>query len=176
MKKRIKLSKTGYYLSGIFFYIIFVLFDQLTKLLALDILKDNMPKIIIKNVLEFSYVENKGIAFGLFQGKTVFFAIVALIFTFIFAWLYIRIPKVRKYFPLLCINLFMAAGAMGNLLDRTFRGYVIDFIYFKLIDFPVFNIADIYVVTGAVGLIICVLFLYKDEDFKFLKTGKKNDK
>ena len=67
------------------------------------------------------------------------------------------------------------AGAFGNLIDRVFRGYVVDFFYFKWIDFPVFNVADIYVTLSAIALIIVVLFYYKEEDFSLIFTGKLQD-
>ena len=67
------------------------------------------------------------------------------------------------------------AGAFGNLIDRVFRGYVVDFFYFKWIDFPVFNVADIYVTLSAIALIIVVLFYYKEEDFSLIFTGKLKD-
>ena len=57
------------------------------------------------------------------------------------------------------------AGAFGNMIDRAFRGYVVDFFYFKLIDFPVFNVADIYVTVAAFAMIILGLFYYKEEDY-----------
>ena len=68
----------------------------------------------------------------------------------------------------------MFGGAAGNFIDRLFRGYVVDFIYFSLIDFPVFNIADIYVVCGGIVLVLLVVFKYKDEDFEFLSLKIKD--
>ena len=67
----------------------------------------------------------------------------------------------------------MFGGAAGNFIDRIVRGYVVDFIYFSLIDFPVFNLADIYVVCGGIALVLLVVFRYKDEDFDFLSTKIK---
>ena len=64
------------------------------------------------------------------------------------------------------------SGAIGNLIDRCFRKYVVDFFYFKLIDFPVFNVADIYVTSAAIVLIILIMFYYKEEDFDFMKISK----
>ena len=61
------------------------------------------------------------------------------------------------------------------MIDRVFRGYVVDFFYFKWIDFPVFNVADIYVTLSAIALIIVVLFYYKEEDFSLIFTGKLQD-
>ena len=66
----------------------------------------------------------------------------------LYAW--IRIPKERFYLPLLTLATVLAAGALGNFIDRFFRGDVIEFIYFSLIDFPVFNLADIYVVASGI--------------------------
>lgn len=77
--------------------------------------------------------------------------------------------------PLILIAFFMLAGALGNFIDRVFRGFVVDFIYISLIDFPVFNLADIYVVCSGILLVLAVCLKYKDEDFDFLsrKTTKR---
>ncbi|MDY3716667.1 MAG: signal peptidase II, partial [Blautia sp.] len=73
------------------------------------------------------------------------------------------------------LSYFITAGAIGNLIDRVRLGYVVDFIYFSLIDFPVFNVADIYVTGSMILLILLVLFFYKnEEDFAFLARSKKN--
>ena len=61
---------------------------------------------------------------------------------------------------------------MGNFIDRVFRGYVVDFIYFSLIDFPTFNVADIYVVAGVILMVLLIVFVLKDED---LDLKKKKD-
>ena len=66
------------------------------------------------------------------------------------------------------------AGAFGSLIDRVARGYVVDFFYFKLIDFPIFNVADIYVTVTMVLLIGLILFYYKEEDFEFLRRKGKH--
>ena len=63
------------------------------------------------------------------------------------------------------VTKLMAIGALGNFIDRVFRNYVVDFFYFKLIDFPVFNVADIYVTVAAFAMIILGLFYYKEEDY-----------
>ena len=69
----------------------------------------------------------------------------------------------------------LVSGALGNFIDRIFRGYVVDFIYVSLIDFPVFNLADVYVVCGGILLLLLVCFYYKDDDdFAFLKPGKRS--
>ena len=69
--------------------------------------------------------------------------------------------------------IILTAGAIGNFIDRLTRGYVVDFFYFSLIDFPVFNIADMYVVCSGILLVILVCFRYKnDEDYDFLRIKK----
>ena len=150
--------------------IIGVLFDQFTKHLAVLCLKDQAPVSLIPGVLELHYLypENRGIAFGMFQGSVLFFAIVSVLFLGVILYAWIRIPKERFYLPLLTIATVLAAGALGNFIDRFFRGYVIDFIYFSLIDFPVFNLADVYVVVSGIFLILFVCTKYRDDDFAFL--------
>jgi signal peptidase II len=75
------------------------------------------------------------------------------------------------------LMVFIAAGAVGNMIDRVFLGYVRDFLYFSLIDFPIFNVADIYVTCATILLILLLLFYYKEEDdFAFLSPGGKKGK
>lgn len=69
-------------------------------------------------------------------------------------------------FPLYVTLVVLLAGALGNFYDRLFQGYVIDFIYFSLIDFPVFNVADIYVTLSVIVLIVMVLFVYKGDELE----------
>ena len=71
----------------------------------------------------------------------------------------------KKLLPLRICAVFIFSGAIGNFIDRLKLGYVVDFFYFKLIDFPVFNVADIYVTVAAFAMIILGLFYYKEEDY-----------
>ena len=90
-------------------------------------------------------------------------------------FLFRRFPKKRKYLPFFISLTMIAAGGIGNLIDRLRLGYVIDFFYFSLIDFPVFNVADCYVTVSVALLIILILFVYKEDDFEFLRLSKKGD-
>ncbi len=160
--------------------VLLILLDQYAKIQAALYLKGKTGISLIPGVLELKYLypENRGIAFGMFQGKVILFAVLSVVLLAAIIWFFIRIPKQRYYIPLICVCVLMFSGAVGNLIDRAFRGYVIDFIYFSLIDFPIFNLADVYVVCGGILLVFCVLFKYKeDEDFNFLslKKGTKND-
>lgn len=145
--------------------------DQLTKLWAKTRLMGHEDISVIKNVFSLHYLENRGAAFGMLENQQVFFIIITAISLFAVGYLCYRLPKEKKYLPLELIALFIVAGAVGNLIDRVKNGYVIDFFYFELIDFPVFNVADCYVTCSAFLLVILVLFYYKEEDFAFL--GKK---
>ena len=112
---------------------------------------------LIKGVLEFSYVENHGAAFGILQNALPFFVVITLAAMAVIIYILTR----------LC---FIAAGAVGNFIDRLLFSYVRDFIYFRLIDFPVFNVADIYITCATAILMLLALFYYKeDDDFNFLK-------
>ena len=90
-------------------------------------------------------------------------------------FLLVLIDQVTKFAAVKCLkgkeafSLIIAAGAIGNMIDRLLNGYVIDFLYFSLIDFPIFNVADIYVTVAMVVLFILILTIYKDDDFHFLK-------
>lgn len=151
-------------------------FDQLTKQLAVSHLKEQLPIVLIDGILELRYLENTGIAFGMFAGKINFFILTCVVFFIAALYFFLKVPKNRFYAPLILIELVLAAGAVGNFIDRILYGYVIDFIYFKLIDFPIFNVADIYVVISCISLFLLILFRYSDDDFKFLNFKCKDKK
>ena len=151
----------GKKLKAAVIFIILLLADQLTKLWAVKVLKPIGSIPVIRNVLEIYYVENRGAAFGIMQNKQWFFLIITL----------------AVLAGLICLY-FVGAGAVGNMIDRIFRKYVVDFVYFSLINFPVFNVADIYVTVAAVMLVILILFFYQEEDFdrifpKKTKEGRR---
>lgn len=134
-----------------------VFLDQLTKRLVILKLKPIHDFPIIDNIFHLSYVENRGAAFGILQGKHLFFIIMTIIVMVFIIVYYYRLPHERKYNWMRLALILLASGAIGNLIDRIRLGYVVDFLYFKLIDFPVFNIADICVVIGVSILSIFIL-------------------
>lgn len=166
-------EKTKYTLFGIISLIFLIAFDQVSKYLAILFLREDGPFELIPGAFELRYLENRGVAFGLLQGKRVGILILGLLILAALCYIYHRLPSARRYLPLHLICIAMTAGAVGNLIDRFFRGYVVDFFYFSLIDFAIFNVADIYITVSAIALVILVLFYYKDEDFTFL-SRKKN--
>jgi len=162
---QIKSNRFKYSYIAVIIVILGVVLDQWTKHLAVIWLKGQEPKVLVSGVLELLYLENKGAAFGMLQNQQIFFLIITAIILIAAIWLYCRIP-VEKYFLALRLCIVMLiSGAIGNLIDRIRLKYVVDFIYFKLIDFPVFNVADIFVTVSMFLLIILLLFFYKEEDF-----------
>ncbi len=147
-----------------------VLLDQLTKIWAVNALEAN-PIDLIPGVFQFRYLENHGAAFGILQNQQWFFYVITLVFLIVIGIVYGKLPVTDYYRPLRILSIVLAGGAIGNLIDRVLLHYVRDFLYFSLIDFPIFNVADIYVTCGAAALFIMILFVYKDEDFEFLKKN-----
>ena len=131
-------SRGRHYISAILLVLVGVWFDQFTKTLAVDHLKGQDPFI--------------------------FFFIIVLIISVFIIWFYLHVPMTKKLLPLRICAVFIFSGAIGNFIDRLKLGYVVDFFYFKLIDFPVFNVADIYVTVGTFILAFLLLFYYKEED------------
>lgn len=165
-----------YYNIVIFAISVFVLaaFDQISKIVAANALKGNSGIAIWDDVLEFYYLENTGTAWGLFGGARIFFIIITIIIFLFIAFFIYRLPFTKRNIPLLLNAILLGAGAIGNFIDRVFLGYVRDFIYFKLINFPVFNVADVYVTVGICLFAILVFFVYKDEELTSIIKPQKD--
>ena len=170
MKKNVKYQIICYFLIGILIFL-----DQYTKHWAVVRLKGNSPIIVIDKILEFSYLENRGAAFGSMQGKQSFFIILTFILTVFLFYVLYKVPKTKYYLPLTIVVVILISGAIGNFIDRVSRNYVVDFISAVFIDFPIFNVADIYVVCSMILAVILLIFYYKDEDLLFLSMKKKRE-
>lgn len=147
--------------------------DQFTKYLAVLYLKGQPSVPILKNILVLQYLENKGAAFGMLQNQKIFFIFIEILILLVIAFVLFRIPSHKKYTLMHVILVLVAGGAVGNMIDRVLQDYVVDFIYIELIDFPIFNLADIYVTFATAVFVIAVLFYYKEEDFAFLSVKQK---
>lgn len=159
---------------GILVTVILVALDQLTKLWAVSALKGNDAIVIWPGVFELRYLENRGAAFGILQGRKSFFVIFTIIVLALILWLYIkRIPVEQRFFVMNFVCVLFTAGAIGNFIDRVIRNYVVDFFYFCLIDFPIFNVADIYVTVAAFLIILFGLFYYKEADYERIFPSSK---
>ena len=148
--------------------IILVLLDQATKLLALTKLKPVGNITVIPGFFDFTFVENRGAAFGILHGKRFFFIILTIIIVLVIIYEMKKMPVNKEYNKLRWAFTLIISGAIGNLIDRIIRGYVVDFFEFTFIDYPVFNVADIFVVFGALFMAFLVIFVIKEE--------KKEDK
>ena len=151
--------------------LILVFLDQITKYFAVELLQNKSDFILIPGVLQFHYLENTGAAFSILEGKQLFFSIITPILILALLYVLFKMPASTKYTALNCIIVFVIAGAVGNYIDRIINHYVVDFIYFSLINFPVFNIADCYVTVSIILFFILILFYYKDEDLEQIKTN-----
>ena len=138
-----------------------LILDQGTKLWAHSVLRAK-PLVLIPGALELTYLENRGAVWGLMQGWRIVFLIATFLFLGIMLWFYIRKRRGMSLLTRIILALLFS-GAVGNLIDRLFLGYVRDMIYFSLINFPVFNVAD-----SAITIAACLLIL---ETF-FVKSGK----
>lgn len=134
--------------------------DQLSKIWALNSLKDIGSIPVIENVFHFTYVENRGAAFGMFQNNQTIFVIVALassIFGLYYLYKNKNINLIGKTGIILIIS-----GAIGNLIDRVRLGFVVDYFDFRFIWEYVFNLADVFVVVGTI--LLCVYIIFFDNE------------
>ena len=144
--------------------------DQIIKYFVLLYLNPVGSVGAINGFLEWNYVENTGAAFGSFSGNTALLSIITAVII-IAGIAAIILKKINNKFLLVTATVIIAGG-LGNLIDRIFRGYVVDFIKVLFIDFPVFNFADILVTCGSFMLIIYLIIdIYKDS-----RKKRKGDK
>ena len=170
MKNRIK-----QYIPTLIFMIALIVLDQVTKLIARSALADSSVA-VIEGVFEFKLVYNTGVAWGMFGQSPVVITLIALIIMALVAFVYFKIPVENKRLRFLRILLILIfSGAAGNIIDRLCVDAVTDFLYFKLINFPVFNVADIYVTVSGILVAILLIFYYKEEDLDFLKFKRKKN-
>lgn len=165
MQKSIITKFTSFFIAAA----VLVGVDQWSKYEAIIKLRGRGAYSLIKDVLYLWYSENKGAAFGILQGKHVFFYIITAIVLVGILFLLYKLPKGGHYMPLFICGFMIFAGALGNFIDRLTRNYVVDFIYFRPINFPIFNFADICVTVGTFILFLCLVFFYKEDELEFYK-------
>lgn len=152
-----------------FFYVLFALgiagADQLTKYLVVENIPFAGSVGFVPGVMELTYVKNNGAAFSSFQGMRWLFVAVFLVLTVLLIWEYRT-----KYMPFTAFDRWCIAaiygGGLGNVIDRVFRGYVVDMLKTQFMDFPVFNVADCFITCGCIVLIVHLLYcrdLWKSE-------------
>lgn len=170
--------------------LLLVIFDQYTKYLSVHNLKDNEAFVLIDGVFEFRHLINYGAAGGIFEGQRLYFIIFTLIALPILMYGIFKIEFIKKTIKhdkraikrktSLKMTVYefsivlLISGAIGNLIDRILEGYVVDFIYFKLIDFPIFNIADTYITISAMIIFLVGLLFLDTKEFDMIFMKKSN--
>ena len=138
----------------IYLSLILLLIDQISKALVAYYFEVGESKVIIDNFFSLTYIKNSGAAWGMFAGGTIFLAIVSILF------LGFIISSIKKMEDVTTFNVItyslIISGIIGNMIDRIVRGSVIDFFNFYIFgyDYPVFNIADIFIVVGIILIVI----------------------
>jgi signal peptidase II len=147
----------------IFIILLGILIDRVTKIWAIEVLSKFSQVIVIKDLFSLLYLQNKGAAFGILQGKLYFLTIITII---VVGGMIFYIIKYKPSEKLIRISFsLIISGALGNLMDRMVYKYVVDFIsvhYKDIYYFPVFNIADVMVVVGTALL---AFYLLKEEKY-----------
>lgn len=134
--------------------IILLCIDQISKLLVVNLLTKTNSITIIKNFFYLTYINNDGAAFSILVGKRIFLILIAVL-VIVMLIRYIKKNNIQNKLELVSISLIIG-GSLGNLMDRLVRGYVIDFLDFKLFNynFPIFNLADTFIVIGVFLLLL----------------------
>ena len=144
----------------LFLSVLLVLFDIITKQITVANMTVGQSLPIIENIFHLTYVKNTGAAFSILSGERIFLILMpVLIIAAILIYIFVKKPTSK----LLMVSFSMIiSGGIGNLIDRIKLGYVIDFLDFCLINFPVFNLADIWITVGAILFIALLLFSKED--------------
>ncbi len=169
-----QVSKKGLALIHFIIVLILIAVDQYTKHLALVHLKPIHTTDFIPHFVRLTFVENRGVAFGMLSGKIGFILCLTVVISVAMVIYYMKLPDEREYRWVKHCMAFVFAGAVGNIIDRIFRGYVVDFFEFDFFTFPVFNFADIFVVCGVIVLSYFILFVIKEPE-ELEKTTEKEE-
>ena len=147
-----------------------IFLDQITKWLAVIHLQGNDPVSVIPWFIQFSYLENRGAAWGMFaDNRWVFMVISTVAIIAICVYMFVKRPKSK----LLSISLaFVVGGGIGNMIDRVLLGFVVDFLEFTFMDFPVFNVADSFVCIGA-AMLMLYMTIQTVKEYKNEKLAKQ---
>ena len=141
------------------FVVLLLVIDQFTKYLAVVHLRPIREIVLIEGVFSLFYHENAGMAFGLFQGGRWVFVVLTVVAMGFFVYFYTSLPKTQYHNVMRFFLLMLIGGALGNFVDRLIQGYVVDFFYFSLINFPIFNMADVFLVVSVFALAVMILFV-----------------
>ena len=133
--------------------------DRLSKVYAIHNFIENP---ISTPIINLTYLESRGAAFGILQDKRLFFLVITVAIVFYLLYYFYKSHKTNP----MILNIGFAmiiSGALGNFYDRFINGFVVDFIEFSFFSFPVFNVADIFVSLGCALMIIYIIFIHEDK-------------
>ena len=165
-KKLLSIKAVGYYLSNLIGIVFLLLIDQWTKQLAVIKLKGTNGIPIIPKVFELFYLENTGVAFGMMKNQKGFILCVTILLVGVVFYALHKIQHRNHFLYIRICLLLILAGGIGNMIDRIANGFVVDFFSFVLIHFPIFNVADIYIVVGTILFCIYILFFNEENGVK----------
>ena len=157
----------SYIIMAVFAALI-IIADQVTKLLTVANIPLYTRVDFLPGILSLTYVQNDGAAFSMLEGQQWLFALVFAVFAGFIIWEFSKKRFPFKTFERFCI-VAVFAGGLGNMIDRLRLGYVVDMITTDFMNFPVFNIADIFITCGCILLMLHLVFFNKD----FWKDEKK---
>ena len=150
------------------FAALIVVADQITKYLTVALIPLYSRVDFIPGLLSFTYVQNTGAAWSMFEGMQWMFALIFLVLTAAVLYEYFKSPLPFSTFERWCIAAIYGGG-LGNVIDRVRLGYVVDMIEVDFMNFPVFNVADCFITCGCIALIVHMVFFNKE----FWKEEKK---
>ena len=150
------------------FAVLIVIADQITKYLTVALIPLYGRVDFIPGLLSFTYVQNTGATWSMFEGMQWMFALIFLVLTAAVLYEYFKSPLPFSTFERWCIAAIYGGG-LGNMIDRVRLGYVIDMIKTDFMVFPVFNVADCFITCGCFAMIFSLLFINK----AFWKDDKK---
>lgn len=169
--KKISKYRSSLFVCDIVMFLSLLYVDYFSKVRVRENMELGESIDLIPKVLQICYFENTGAVWGILKGKSIFLLIATFIIMVVCTYVFVKLPSERKYAAFHVALSLILTGAFGNMIDRIVKQSVTDFIYFILIDFPIFNVADICVVIGVFLLVILFLFVYKEEDLAFLKPS-----
>ena len=172
MHERKKIAKGKMIAFCLILIVLAVLSDQYSKYLAVSHLKDNSGVVLIDKVLELYYIVNTGSSWGMLAGQKALILFISVVIITLCIFMIIKSPEDVKFIPFNVALSMIIAGGIGNGIDRIRYSYVIDFIYFKAINFPVFNVADIYVTLCVFFIVFLILFYYSEDEINAIFSLK----
>jgi len=141
------------------FSAVLIILDQLTKMWAINTLMGNPAVTVIPHFIGFRYIENTGAAFSILSDKQIVLILITFVILGAVFGLFFRAVKAGEHWVVCLSYSMIIAGAIGNFIDRIRFNYVVDFLEFKFVNFPIFNVADMAIVGGVILLAVATFFL-----------------